>query len=541
MPSFIQQPYGLSADPACIPTFDHGLGRTVYVRPPVDRFGQRVRLRQVWLLRRVGGIKWEYYCPCPPPENRPGIPARCYEVRQTSSPYFGNVYLGCGKTRQRCDWRVRLDLVYQAQDQQGHPQQFPGTDDLDDDDHDPALLAAQPSIQNDDAGILPRPLSRQNSSAPVDANDADFEDQKFDEAFAQLMQQLQITGQMPFSQYSEQELAEWLGRLRLNDPGLGEDAISTDSGSQNNQMVWNELEEEWQLPAHAYEDLEMLAAFAGQDDVLVTPDGVIHYIPKEPEVTAAENSSSNNTDSDGMSLGDNESAWKFVLFSSTSIEAGFDPAPESQNTSSKIQRDVTPMPATEFDAKSMFIDLTLDEDFTPPSQKHVVRYLSPVDLTMDYEDSGSVCSQHINILGSGTSAEPCWTQSAVPDWVAAESDRRCSGSSRSGRLRALVDVEALTLIPAPNRVKRVQSVPAFVHQPSPNASHPTTTTKNKNVLPFATILRQVGNPRMGYYLRSSANPTAVQLLSPSSSFDFPALIISKITLSLETPGTPPKS
>ncbi|KAJ3966395.1 hypothetical protein EV361DRAFT_872430 [Lentinula raphanica] len=396
MPSFIQQPYGVSADPACIPTFDHGLGRTVYVRPPVDRFGQRVQLRQVWLLRRVGGIKWEYYCPCPPPGNSSGIPARCYEVKQPSSPYFGNVYLGC----------VRLDLVYQAQDQQGHPQQFPDTNDLDDD-RGSGPLAAQPSIQNNDAGILPCPLSPQNSSAPVDANDADFEDQKFDEAFAQLMQQLQITGELPFPQYSEQELAEWLGRLRLNGPGLGEDAISTNSGSQNNQMVWNELEEEWQLPAHAYEALEMLAAFAGQDDVLVTTDGVIHYIPKESEVTAAENSSGNNTDSDEMSWGDNE----ITLIETTG--PFMSETPKSQNTSSKIQRDVTPMPATEssttVDAKSMFIDLTLDEDFTPPSQKHVVRYLSPVDLTMDCEDSDSVYSwQDVEILGSGTSAEPLW-------------------------------------------------------------------------------------------------------------------------------------
>ncbi|KAJ3756660.1 hypothetical protein EV360DRAFT_84758 [Lentinula raphanica] len=419
MPSFIQQPYGVSAHPACIPTFDHGLGHTVYVRPPVDRFGQRIRLRQVWLLRRAGGIKWEYYCPCPPPKNQPGIPARCYEVRQTTSPYFGNVYLGCGKTRQRCDWRVRLDLVYQAQDQQGHSQQSLGTDDLDDDDG-PAPIAAQQPNQNNDAGVPPCPSSRQNSTAPADAKDTDFEDQKFDEAFAQLMQQLQITGQLPFPQYSEQELAEWLGQLRLNGPGLGEDAAKTNLDLRNNQMVWNELEEEWQLPAHAYE--EMLAAFAGQDDVLVTPDGVIHYIPKESEATVTKNSSGNDTDTDEMGWGDNEitligttessmsdSACQLVLFSSTGIETSFYPAVKSQNMSSKIHLDVTPMPTAEssssIDANSMFIDLTLDEDFTPPSQKHVVRYLSPVDLTMDLEDL-EVYSEDVEIFGAGTIAEP---------------------------------------------------------------------------------------------------------------------------------------
>ncbi|KAJ3777269.1 hypothetical protein FB446DRAFT_784351 [Lentinula raphanica] len=307
--SFIQQPYSVTPDPACISTFDHGLGRTVYVHPPVDRFGQRVPLRQVWLLRRVGGIKWEYYCPCPPPENRPGIPARCYEVHKTSSPYFGNVYLGCGKTRQRCDWRVRLDLVYLAQDQQGHPQQFPDTDDLDGDHASAAPLAAEQSGSQDNEAEIQR-----RSSAPIDANDSDFEDKKFDDAFAQLMQQLQISGQLTaFPQYSEHELAEWLGELRLN--GLEED------------------EEEWQLPAHLYE--EMLAAFAGQDDVLVTPDGVIHYIPKDPEATVAENSTSDVADGDGLGWGDNET----TLIEMTDPSTDLADAVDNQKVSPKILLD----------------------------------------------------------------------------------------------------------------------------------------------------------------------------------------------------------
>ncbi|KAJ3766630.1 hypothetical protein FB446DRAFT_757520 [Lentinula raphanica] len=215
------------------------------------------------------------------------------------------------------------------------------------------------------------------------------------------MQQLQITGQLPFPQYSEQELAEWLGQLRLNGPGLGEDAAKTNLDLRNNQMVWNELEEEWQLPAHAYE--EMLAAFAGQDDVLVTPDGVIHYIPKESEATVTKNSSGNDTDTDEMGWGDNE----ITLIGTT--ESSMSDTVKSQNMSSKIHLDVTPMPTAEssssIDANSMFIDLTLDEDFTPPSQKHVVRYLSPVDLTMDLEDL-EVYSEDVEIFGAGTIAEP---------------------------------------------------------------------------------------------------------------------------------------
>ncbi|KAH7879998.1 uncharacterized protein C8R40DRAFT_1066135 [Lentinula edodes] len=67
------------------------------------------------------GAQMGILLPMYPLANTPGIPARCYEVKKQGSRYFGRVYLGCGKTRQRCQWKVRLDLVFSAAAAACHP------------------------------------------------------------------------------------------------------------------------------------------------------------------------------------------------------------------------------------------------------------------------------------------------------------------------------------------------------------------------------------------------------------------------------------
>ncbi|KAJ3765126.1 hypothetical protein FB446DRAFT_795369 [Lentinula raphanica] len=294
MSPFIQQPHSLERSKACIPTFNHGLHRFVYVDPPVNKFGERVQLTQVYLLRKKGGIHWEYYCPCAPPPDQPGIPARTWEVQQTWSRYYGNVYLGCGRTNQRCTWKICLNRIYAAQDRQGR--QFRPSDEVDSDNLDAVQnLPTQhqtlgtPAMSIDAEVPSQQSPSSQDSSVPSDATDHDFEDEKFDKAFVQLMQELQVT-QVPFPRLSEEELAQWFRQLKLSEL-TGDSATAPNPDARGDEMVWNDIEGEWQLPAHSYE--ELCAAFAGYDDVLVTPDGSIHFIPKSPqaEVTISKDSS----------------------------------------------------------------------------------------------------------------------------------------------------------------------------------------------------------------------------------------------------------
>ncbi|KAJ3835327.1 hypothetical protein F5878DRAFT_644428 [Lentinula raphanica] len=353
MSPFIQQPHSLERSKACIPTFDHGLHRFVYVDPPVNKFGDRVQLTQVYLLRKKGGIHWEYYCPCAPPPDQPGIPARTWEVQQTWSRYYGNVYLGCGRTNQRCTWKICLNRIYAAQDRQGR--QSRPSDEVDSDNLDAVQdLPTQhqtlgtPAMSIDAEVPSQQSPSSQDSLVPSDATDHDFEDEKFDEAFVQLMQELQVT-QVPFPRLSEEELAQWFRQLKLSEL-TGDSATAPNPDARGDEMVWNDIEGEWQLPAHSYEDfariVELCAAFAGYDDVLVTPDGSIHFIPKSPQA-------------------------------------------EGTNTAGKLDWEDN---VSEDD--QMVVDLTLDE-YPLASRK-------PVDLTVEEpQERGD-----IGISGAGTSTDP---------------------------------------------------------------------------------------------------------------------------------------
>ncbi|KAJ3963880.1 hypothetical protein EV361DRAFT_943203 [Lentinula raphanica] len=393
MPPFIQQPHSLYYSPARIPTFDHGLQQTVFVRPPVNGFGARVKLTQFWLLRKAGGVKWEYYCSCTPPADRPGIPVRFYDVKKKTSPYFGNVYLGCGKTKkhERCQWKIRLDKIYKAHDVEiricpsvtsDGDSEGPSVT-SDGDSESPSTPSTQlvegSHIENEDANVRSPVSSPRGPSAPLNAEDRDFDDEQFNEAFTRLMAQLQITGELPpsYPPFSEQELAELLEQLGLNKEEAAADASSD---PQSNEMVWNETDQEWQLPTHAYE--ELCAAFAGQDDVLVTPDGAIHYIPKgesqASDMAIAEDTTTGEGDrDDDMGWADDETTLM--------DERGLDPKADYSDPSEK---------------DGMFVDLTLDAD-QPSSRKPIVRFLSPIDLTMEESSQDGM-----EIFGAGTSAEP---------------------------------------------------------------------------------------------------------------------------------------
>ncbi|KAJ3831368.1 hypothetical protein EV361DRAFT_948315 [Lentinula raphanica] len=409
MAPFIQQPHCLYYSPARIPTFDHGLRQTVFVRPPVNRFGDRVPLKKFRFLRKAGGMRWEYYCDCTPPADKPGVPMHCYEVTKLTSPYYGNVYLACGKTNHRCNWKIRLNKIYKAHDVEIsiRPSNIHEGDSTSSSDDLPSQLAEGSQAENKDADAQSPASSPCGPSVPLNAEDRDFDDEKFNEAFDQLMAQLQITEGVPSNppqlseqelaellkdleitggipsnlpQLSEQELAELLKELALND---GNTAADPDvPASQNNQMVWNEIEEEWELPAHAYE--ELCAAFAGQDDVLVTPDGSIHYIPKDSQGSVDAHSDANGGDAND----DEDMRWEdddvtLIESSTSSIEKAKSSTPLGQD--------------------DMFVDLMIDDfNYLPSSsRKPIVRYLSPVDLTMEEPSE-----KGFETFGTGTSVDP---------------------------------------------------------------------------------------------------------------------------------------
>ncbi|KAJ3965439.1 hypothetical protein EV361DRAFT_873205 [Lentinula raphanica] len=437
MPPFIQQPHSLYYSPARIPTFDHGLQQTVYVRrkvvflvqlkllligvflsySPVNRFGDRLGLSQFWYLRKAGGLKWEYYCSCTPPADSPGIPARFYEVTKITSPYFGNAYLACGKTKRRdcCTWKIRLDKIYKAQDVEIRIQPSDTSDGDSESSSDPPAEEGS-HIENKDTDVRPPASSPRVPSAPLDAEDHDFNNAQFDEAFAQLMAQLQIAGELPssFPPFSEQELAELLEQLGLNreDPLA---AAPSSSDPPSHQMVWNEMEEEWQLPARAYEGkvfrpsvvlhvsltmyLELCAAFAGQDDVLVTPDGEIHYIPKDPQssATIAEEANTFEENADDMRWEDNGEVFFAVANVRKTNEVSETTLIEEPGPILKTK----PSASESFDSQEeMFVDLTLDEDQLPPREP-ITRFLSPIDLTID-----ELTQDGLKMVGAGTCAEP---------------------------------------------------------------------------------------------------------------------------------------
>ncbi|KAJ4491425.1 hypothetical protein C8J55DRAFT_557011 [Lentinula edodes] len=370
MPPLIQQKFRLDADPTCIPTFDHGLLQQVYVELPCDRYGQQIPLKQFWRLRKPGGLKWEYYCPCTPPADTPGIPARCYEVKKESSRYFGRVYLGCGKTRQRCQWKVRLDLVFSAVAARTpalpNEQEFPDSETFDDTfNNEFAQLMDELRIAGNETTPLPPPSTGIPGSEAGENFNKLFGDLSLSEDELQFLQ-----GHPTLPQVTEEEMAQILSELTLNE-GAGLPASSTQANPAN--MVWNEEEEEWQLPTPIYE--EMLAFFAGQDDVRVSLDGSIHFNPEwaaKRDTSEGQSTTAIHDDSSDETSGD-----------TTLVEI----SPELWGDDMTVDTDITAVKGASQQSKAqlmMYLDLT-GEDF-PRKGKQKLASLPPdhemfVDLT----------------------------------------------------------------------------------------------------------------------------------------------------------------
>ncbi|KAJ3925825.1 MAG: hypothetical protein NXY57DRAFT_967231 [Lentinula lateritia] len=101
------------------------------------------------------------------------------------------------------------------------------------------------------------------------------------ENFCKLMGSLDLTedeslflqgNAKPPPQLTEEEIAQILSDLTLNE------GRSSTVQANPATMVWNEEDGEWQLSTAVYQ--ELVAFFAGQDDVHVPLDGAIHFNPK---------------------------------------------------------------------------------------------------------------------------------------------------------------------------------------------------------------------------------------------------------------------
>ncbi|KAJ4478009.1 hypothetical protein C8R41DRAFT_869503 [Lentinula lateritia] len=390
MSTFIQQPFHLVHHPGCIPTFDHGLRQTVYVNIPTDQFGERVSIEHIWRLRRLGGIHWEYYCNCTPPQNSPGVPARSYDVKKPSSPYFGRTYLGCGKTKKRCQWKVRLDQIFTAA--KAHRRisptppasptesEFPDSEQFDDSFNDSFTQAlAELEIKGSQASIQPssveQPILQDDNAfgkllggVPLSEEEHDTSAQKaagnvvgdgtLSEEIAEAIRELAI-GNSEGNATLSTELEQGLCNLTLSD----------NEGLDNMHMIWNEAEGEWQLPVAAYQ--ELVAAFAGQDDVYVAPDGTVHFIPDyAPENTLSEGITGDNEYS-GDELGD--LTLVDALMNVGSDEFKLTPKPFNAD-------DMDVDLAVELPSKYLSLDLTVEESSSPAAQPEV-RQCGYIDLT----------------------------------------------------------------------------------------------------------------------------------------------------------------
>ncbi|KAJ3728659.1 hypothetical protein C8R42DRAFT_716555 [Lentinula raphanica] len=183
MSPFIQQPHSLERSAACIPTFDHGLHQFVYVDP-----------KEVY----IGSIT---------------VLALLLKTDLVSQPVPGRL------RRSPLDTLATYILAVVGLIN--------------------AVTGKAPGMQvmRQDADLQSQQSSSsQGSSVPSDATDHDFENEKFDEAFVQLMQELQVT-QVPFPQLSEEELAQWFRQLKLSEHS----ATAPNPDARGDEMVWNDV------------------------------------------------------------------------------------------------------------------------------------------------------------------------------------------------------------------------------------------------------------------------------------------------------------
>ncbi|KAJ3765128.1 hypothetical protein FB446DRAFT_709716 [Lentinula raphanica] len=221
--SFIHQPHSIEITPLGIPTYDHGLQRRVYRYWPLDRAQRPVPIKRLWAIRKYHLDEWEIFCDCTPLPGTFGIPARIWTISQTTSRFYGRTFIGCGK--HRCTFKACLDDIYTSVLALG---QFPNPN------YPPPPTPPTPPATN-------VPLHPEiNRSSPLPSSPLPSADNN--------------GASIPSPEPASQELV---------DPQAIFDEI------------WAAFQEYDENPVQQ----ELVQLFAGQRDVIITPDGAIHFDP----------------------------------------------------------------------------------------------------------------------------------------------------------------------------------------------------------------------------------------------------------------------
>ncbi|KAJ3751845.1 hypothetical protein EV360DRAFT_75860 [Lentinula raphanica] len=228
--SFVQQPHSAEITPLGIPTFDHGVERRVYRYWPLDRTQRPIPVDLLWLFRKRHLDQWDVFCDCTPLPGTLGIPARIWTVKQPHSRFFGLTFIGCGRTnRHRCAFKACLNDIYKS------------------------VLALGP-FPNPNYPPLPAP-----PPPPPPAI----------EPF-----QSEVDSSSPIPSSPLPSMAS----VQSPKPASPEPVDPQEIFDQ----IWAAFQEYDENPVQQ----ELVQLFAGQHDVIVTPDGSIHY---EPDLFAPKN------------------------------------------------------------------------------------------------------------------------------------------------------------------------------------------------------------------------------------------------------------
>ncbi|KAJ3817676.1 hypothetical protein F5880DRAFT_1618067 [Lentinula raphanica] len=257
--STIQQPHSVNITPLGIPTFDHGRQQRVYRYWPLDQSQMPIPVQRLWLYKRQRPDEWDIFCDCTPLPGTFGTAARIWTVRQPSSNFFNLTFVGCGRTRHRCAFRAGLDQIYQSVLALGPfpnpnypppptPPPPPPPPAM------PAVPAAAPAQQ---VPPVPFPLALDPSS-PLPSSPPSTEDH--------LLNSDPASGspKTPDPQEIFEEI--WAALQEYQEDPAHQGGVSFDSATSLQSLTASVLSELAQL-------------FAGQPDVIVTPDGAIHYEP----------------------------------------------------------------------------------------------------------------------------------------------------------------------------------------------------------------------------------------------------------------------
>ncbi|KAJ3765543.1 hypothetical protein FB446DRAFT_794946 [Lentinula raphanica] len=258
--STIQQPHSVNITPLGIPTFDHGRQQQVYRYWPLDQSQMPIPVQRLWLYKRQRPDEWDIFCDCTPLPGTFGTAARIWTVRQPSSNFFNLTFVGCGRTRHRCAFRAGLDQIYQSVLALGPfpnpnypppptPPPPPPPPAM------PAVPAAGPAQQ---LPPVPFPLALDPSSPLPESSPPSTEDHPLDSDPAS------GSPRTPDPQEIFEEI--WAALQEYQEDPAHQGGVSFDSAISLQSLTASVL-------------LELAQLFAGQPDVIVTPDGAIHYEP----------------------------------------------------------------------------------------------------------------------------------------------------------------------------------------------------------------------------------------------------------------------